>query len=180
MGDLVSAGGEIFSGISEQGAANAQKNIARQNAEVAERNASLTMQTGEGQSEQLGMRNKAVAGKIKAGQSGSGVDVNSGSAKDVQTSQRALGLFDTMTLKSNAAREAFGFKVQAKQFRDEAAIAKTKANQAVVSSSINAFSSLLSGASSASSAYSSWQNAASKGESTGLMDSAEGAAILAF
>lgn len=180
MGDLVTAVGDIFSGVSEQGAANAQKNIARQNAEIAERNATLTMAAAEGQEEQLGMRNKAIAGAIKTRQAAGGVDVNSGSAKDVQTSQRALGMLDVMTLKSNAAREAFGFKVQAKQFRDEAAIAKSKANQAMVGASLNAFSSLVGGASQASSAYASWENAAGAGESTGLIDSPEMAAVLAF
>lgn len=180
MGDLANAVGSIYSGVAEQGAANAQKRIAMQNAEIAERNASLTAAAGEGQAERFGMRAKAQAGAIKTAQAASGVDVNSGSAEDVQTSQRAISMFDTMTIKSNAAREAFGFKVQAKNFRNEAAIAKAKANQAMVGASINAFSSLVGGASQASSAYSSFENAAASGESTGLIDSPEMAAILAF
>lgn len=180
MGNLVSDAGSIFSGASEQGAANAQKRIARQNAEIAERNADLTMAGGESDAQALGFRNRAMSGALKAHQGASGVDVNSGSALDVQESQHALGMFDQMTLRSNAAREAFGFKVQAKQFRDEAAIAKAKANNAGVSAGINVLSSLVGGASSASSAYSQWENAAAKGESTGLFDSPELAAFLAF
>lgn len=182
MGDLVTAVGEVFGGLSEQGAANAQKQIARQNAEIAERNAALTMAAGEGQAERLGMKAKAQAGAIKTAQAARGVDIGSGSAVDVQESQAALSMFDAMTIKSNAAREAFGFKVQAKQFRDEAAIAKARANQAMWSAGINAFSSLVSGASSASSAYQSWQSAAGGGGASAgeaaLVE--EVAAVLAF
>lgn len=163
----VAAAGAIAKGASDWSAANAQKNIAKQNAEVAGRNAALSMAVGENQAEQIGMRNKAIAGKIKAEQGSNGVDVGSGSAKDIQTSQRALGLFDTMTLKSNAAREAFGFKVQAKQFTDEAAIAKTKANQAILSGAIGTASSLLSAAKSSSAQYDKWQDAAGSASSAG-------------
>lgn len=193
MGDItkgaagvVSAFGNIFTGLTEQGAANAQKRIARQNADVAERNADLTMAAAEGQEERLGMRSRAVAGAIKAHQGASGVRIDSGSSRDVRDSQRALGLFDAMTLKSNAARDAFGFKVKAKEFRDQAAVAKAKSNNAMIGASINALSSLLGGASSASSAYSQWQQAA--GGTEALAEGMEGmsmagsdaAAVLAF
>lgn len=154
MGSLVQATGDIFSGLSEQGAANAQKNIARTNAEIAEQNAGLVMEAGESQASNIGMRNKAQAGAIKTAQAASGVDLSSKSSTDVATSQQALGLYDTMTARSNAAREAFGYKTKAQDFRNEAALAKTRANQAMFASGLKAASSLAGGANNAMSAYS--------------------------
>lgn len=154
---VVDAGGAIYSAAAEQGAANAQKRIARTNAAISEANASRVMQLGEIEAARFGMKAKAQAGAIKTHQAAAGVDVNSGSAVDVQESHQALSMFDSMTIRSNAAREAYGFKVKAHDFRNEAAMAKARANSAMISGSINALSSLLSGASSASSGYQSWQ-----------------------
>lgn len=153
MGSLVQASGDIFSGLSEQGAANAQKNIARNNADIAEQNAQLVMQSGESQVANIGMRNKAQSGAIKTAQASSGVDLSSNNSKDVRTSQQALGLYDTMTARSNAAREAFGYKTKAQDFRNEAALAKTRANQAMWAAGMKAASSLAGGANNAMSAY---------------------------
>lgn len=184
---VIAAAGAVVEGVSESEAANAQKQIARQNAEIAARNADRAMATAESRQEALGMRNRAVAGSLKAKQGASGVRTDSGSSSEVQTSQRALGLFDQMMAKSNAAREAFGIKTQEKQFRDEAAIAKTRGSNALVGAGFDAASSLVSAASSASSSYSKWQDAAGSESDTiaggGLGKGGGGAdviAVLAF
>lgn len=179
---IVDAGGALFSASAEQSAANAQKRIARMNAEISEGNAASTMAAGESEAERFGMKAKADAGAIKTHQAASGVDINSGSAVDVQDSHRALSMFDTMTIKSNAAREAYGFKVKALDFRNEAAMAKARANSAMIAGVFNATSSLLSGASAASSGYEKWQQMGGA-DATEALSSGGGfdpSAILAF
>ena len=153
MGSLVQATGDIMGGLSEQGAANAQKRIARSNAEVAERNAMLAMQEGESAAFNLGLKNRAQMGSIKAGQASSGLDLSSKSAEAVRDSQQALGLYDVMTARSNAAREAFGYKVKATEFRNEAAMAKSKANQAMIKAGLSAAQSLAGGTQNSMKAY---------------------------
>lgn len=139
------AGGAILGGISEQGAANAQSQIAKSNAEIARNNAELTSQAGETQASNLGFKNRAQMGAIKAGQASSGIDISSKSARDVRDSQQALGLLDTQTLRSNAAREAFGYKVKEREFRNEAKLATNRGKAAMIGAALSAASSLAGG-----------------------------------
>lgn len=145
MGSLISAAGDIMGGIAGQGAANAQSQIAKDNAKVAARNADLTMQAGEQAAFNVGLKNRAQMGAIKASQASSGVDVASGSSKDVQDSQRALGLFDTMNVRSNAAREAFGYKVKENELKNEAVLARNKGTAAMIAGGLGGIKSLAGG-----------------------------------
>lgn len=138
MGAILKVGGDLFSGGAEQAAANAQKKIARANAVTAERNADWTMASGESLVSAQGMKNLQRLGAIRARGAASGVDVNSGSSAKVQQSSQELGQLDAMTIQSNAARAAFGYKEQARNFRNQAAVYKAEANNAMVSAGIQA------------------------------------------
>lgn len=144
---VLQAGGQIMGGISEKGAANAQARIAKQNAEVAARNAELTMQAGENDAFALGLKNRAQMGAIKAEQAASGLDLSSGSAEAVRDSQAALGLYDAMQTRSNAAREAFGYKVKETDLKNEARLARNRGNAAMIGAALGAASSLAGGVS---------------------------------
>lgn len=166
MGSLVSSMGTFMEGVSEKDAFNAQRNIARDNAAVAERNAELASQAGEADASNLGLKNRAQLGAIKAGQAAGGLDVNSGSNLAVRKSQEALGLFDTMSARSNAAREAFGYKVKATQFNNEAKIAEANASNAMTKTGWKTTQSLLSGA---KGAYSAGNAGEAAGADSGMM-----------
>lgn len=58
-------------------------------------------------------KTRRLVGSQRAAQGASGVDVNSGSARDVQDSTYASGAEDAATIKNNAWREAFGFRSEA-------------------------------------------------------------------
>ena len=60
------------------------------------------------------------AGQIKAAQGASGVDVNSGSAKEVQTSQHLVSQMDLNTIREKAAKTAYDFSVQATNYENQA------------------------------------------------------------
>ncbi len=57
---------------------------------------------------------KGMIGTQKAGYAGQGVEVGSGSALDVQKDTAYQGELDALTLRTNAAREAWGYDVAAK------------------------------------------------------------------
>lgn len=99
---------------------NYQAQITINNQTTATQNADVTMAAGEQQADNEGLKSRANAGAIKAGQAASGVDVNSGSAVDVQTSAREVGQLDALTVRSNAAREAYGYQVAASNYGAQA------------------------------------------------------------
>ena len=59
------------------------------------------------------MKSGANVGSIKATQAASGVDVNKGSALDVQSSARELGELAATHTQENAQERAWGYRVQA-------------------------------------------------------------------
>lgn len=62
-----------------------------------------------------------------------GVDVGSGTALDVLADTASAGAFDAAIAKNNAAREAYGYQVQAAMSRAEAKQARRQGNMAAVS-----------------------------------------------
>lgn len=81
-------------------------------------------------------RARGVIGAQRASFAGQGVDVNSGSAKDVQSSTAAVGALDSMTIRNNAMREAMGYKVQASNWMTQAKMAQIGASSAATNTMI--------------------------------------------
>ncbi len=138
----------IQKGSAESSAANAQSQIARNNAQIQQENANYAGQVGEIKAESQGLKTRGQLGQVKANQAASGVDVNSGSAADVRSSISQIGMQDAMTIKSNAARQAYGNQLEAQQDTTQSKLYKAQAKNAKTSGVIGAAGSLLSGASS--------------------------------
>lgn len=139
LGGFVSAAGDKQAAAAKQQQLNAnaaeqnyQAQIAINNQSVATSNARLQMASGEEQTFAAGLKNRQNIGAIKAGQAASGIDVNSGSAVDVRSSADELGQLDALTVRSNAAREAYGYKVQASNFGAEAESDKFAASNDII------------------------------------------------
>lgn len=113
-----------FNAIGNIAAGNAQASEYRYQAAVASQNAAYSAAEGEVKSTSYGLKNAATAGAIKAAQGARGIDVNKGSAAKVQQSSDALGQLDVLTIRSDAAREAYGYRTQAKQLEIAAQNAK--------------------------------------------------------
>jgi len=97
-----------------------QSSMAWQNAAIAKQNQKYALDIGEQQAEKQGIAGAAQAGQIKAGQAASGVDVNTGSAKEVQTSQHLVSQMDLNTIREKAAKTAYDFSVQATNYENQA------------------------------------------------------------
>jgi hypothetical protein len=89
-------------------------------------------------------RTKQTLGSQRAALAASGIDVNSGSAADIQKETTDFGAEDVITIRNNAWREAWGFKVQANNDigRGQAAMfgANNDANNTILTGRMNAFS----------------------------------------
>lgn len=147
-------------------AANAdyQSQVAANNALIANQNVAMTEQAGVAKEAAQGMKTAASVGTIKAAQGASGIDVNTGSAAQVREAAAELGAQDALTIRSNTAREAYGYEVastsdtaSSKLLTSEAGQAREAGDNAAEAGDISALGTFLSGASSVGSKYSGLQ-----------------------
>ncbi len=92
-----------------------QKEQADMNSRLAEMNAEDAVRRGEKAVQQHAQKVKQVVGSQRASMAAQGLDINSGSAMDLQNQALEFGAEDQMTIRNNAWREAWGYKVEAKQ-----------------------------------------------------------------
>lgn len=117
LGTGVSAFGQMRSGSDQQ-------NIYNQNAQIADYQAEDALQRGQVNERMMRRQTKQVIGSQRASLASQGVDINKGSALDVQADAAYLGELDALTIRNNAAKEAWGYKVQANDYRNKGKIAK--------------------------------------------------------
>ena len=152
----------VMQGVQAAQAADAAKQAANYNAQVANNNAiidaqqrSSTLQQGEVEA-QKSMRDQAqMIGAQRAQMSANGIDITQGSAQDMLASTKFLGGIDVNTIQSNAARQAWGYSVQGMNDKSAATMETWKANS-INPSQIGAMaagSSLLSSIGGAASSY---------------------------
>lgn len=108
--------GAVASGVGtlESGLYNGQ--VARNNAQIAGQNANYVEDAGFQQAENESLKSAATGGRIKAAQAANGIDVNTGSAVDVQAGQRGAGALDAETVLNNADLSAYGYRTQETNF----------------------------------------------------------------
>jgi len=83
------------------------------NTKVAELQAEDAIAQGDQDAAALQRKARQLRGSQRAAFGASGVEVNSGSALSVQSDTEDMADIDAMTIKLNAARKAWGFKVDA-------------------------------------------------------------------
>lgn len=152
-GAAVSAVGTIAGGFANQNAANYQAQVARNNSIAAQQNATEAEQAGSAKAENQSQKGAAALAKVKTAQAANGVDVNSGSAVDVQASERETNYLSTENVFHNDMLQAYGYRVQSENFQSEAALDQAKADEAVPASVLSATGGLLSSASSVGSKW---------------------------
>lgn len=121
-GGGISAVGAEMGGQSAQAMYNYQAGIQLQNARIARQNAEYARITGGNQAAVAGMAGRARMGQIITAQAASGLNVNTGSAKKVQSSQDLVTNIDETTIRSNAAKRAYDFDVQAVQATEQSQV----------------------------------------------------------
>lgn len=161
-GGLLSAFGKMQAGEAAGAAGDYRAQVAENNAVIARQNSNTSLQVGELDVGRQGLRSRAQSGAIKSGMAASGVDVNTGSYGDVQAAASELQQLDALTIRSDAARKAYGYNIEETNQKSTAALERAGADQSRTAGLLNATGSLLASAGSISSQY--W-----KGNQRGLV-----------
>lgn len=126
---VASAGVGVYNAVQQ---ADAGKQESDFNAEQANRNARLAntqaddaIARGDVEAKTLKSKIGQVVGTQRAGFASQGVDVNNGSAAQVQDDTRTLIERDATTIKNNAWREAWGYRMEAQNYTGTASMIKT-------------------------------------------------------
>lgn len=108
----ISAAGAIGQGVAQANAANYQAQVASNNAIVSRQNAAHAAAASSVQTEQAGLKAAQQQAGVRTAIAANGIDVNSGSAADVQESQRKIGALDTATVANRGAEAVYGYETQ--------------------------------------------------------------------
>jgi len=111
-------------GEAQQESANAAADLQVWNAEVADQQSEDAIARGGEEENRFRSSVRGIIGSQRAGFAANNVDAGFGSALDVQADAAYLGELDALTIRSNAAREAWGYKVDAFDSRMRADITR--------------------------------------------------------
>lgn len=153
-------------GAERQGAY--EKGMYDQNAKYAEQQAADAIQIGQETSykQQAGVR--SLVGSQRAALAAQGIEIDSGSALDVQLESIGLGEKDRLEILNNAAREAWGYKVQAQDYTNKGNLAFYAGKTQAQSLRNASWSTLLTGGAQIAGIYS--DRASSSGTTQGRKD----------
>lgn len=151
-------------GQREEGEANYHMNqyqagVAEINSTVAKQNADYAWAAGESQALTFGMAAGQRQGSIRTTQAASGLDVNSGSNKEVQDSQKSVDAMSLATIRQNTAKTSYDYRVQSNQYDNQAELYRRAGTNALRAGEIHAQATILGGISSVSNRWA--QNAMS-------------------
>lgn len=142
-GGVTSAIGAKYSGEAKASMYEYQAGIAKLNESIEKQNADYARKSGEVVASEVGAKAKQTMGLIKAGQGASGLDVNSGSAVQTRESQQNRNEFDQAIVRSNAARQAYGFETGALTQQANAGLAGMGAEASRTAGNLGAASSII-------------------------------------
>lgn len=105
--------------------------VATLNKQIMDRNAEYATAVGEVKAQQSGMATRFQIAQTRATQAASGLDINRGSAAAVRESEAEIGDFEQATIRSDSAREAYGYKVEGLNYEAESDLEKVSATNAI-------------------------------------------------
>lgn len=143
---ITQAFGSIQAAKANASAASYNSSIAQNNSEIATQNAEWATQEGDQAAMKSGLQTRAQIAGLEANQGASGVEVGTGSFKDVVSSAREVGMLDALTIRSEAARRAYGYKTEAVSDTAQSQLYKDQAKYGGTAGAINTGTTVLSGA----------------------------------
>ncbi len=137
----LSATASVGGGIVQAGAQRAQgsleRTIANINAETLDAQAKDSIQLGEAEASALKRDARRLQSQQRAAMAANGVDVDEGTALEIQQDTALVASQDALQIRYNAARQAFGFKKDAGRERLQGKLAKAAGNNAARGSLIS-------------------------------------------
>lgn len=146
----VSAYGAYSQGQAQSAQYAYQSGIAQMNAQIAKQNADYAVAAGEVKAQESGMKTRFQIGETIAQQGAGGLAVGSGSNARVVSGELAVGQQDQAIIRSNAARTAYGYNVEAAAATAQGKLYSMASESAKTAGAISAAGSLISGAGSVS------------------------------
>lgn len=105
-----------------------QSAIADRNAEIAEAQAQDSINRGNIEADQRRREMRQRSGTAAATMGATGADLSTGNALDIFGDTAQFGALDSLTTVNNAQREAYGYQVQAANYKAEASSARKQGN----------------------------------------------------
>lgn len=162
-GAVVQAGAAAGKGEADAAAARYQAAVSRNNAIIAERNAQAELQRGQQLEASKRERTAQALATQRARMAASGLAIDTGSPLRLQEDVAGLGELDALTIRNNAARAAYGYRVQGMSFESQAGLLGMQAEGAEKGGQIGAFTSIIGGASGVSDKWLRYQQAGVEG-----------------
>lgn len=127
----VAAGASAYQATSTQKAvAGYQAKVADNNAQVARWQAADAQARGDTAAANVRRKYAGLVGSQRAALAARGLDIGDGSANAMLQDTAYFGALDESTTRANAAREAWGYQVQAGNFANSAAASRAQADAA--------------------------------------------------
>lgn len=129
----VQGASSLGQGYAQMGAKVAQGDFEQRMAEMNARRADFlaedAIKRGERDAAKVKKRGQQVIGAQRAAMAAQGIEVNDGSALAIQEDTAAMAAEDAVTVKNNAWREAWGFRVKAEDTRGAGRMARMSARR---------------------------------------------------
>lgn len=138
----------VRQGEAQKQSAEYQAAVARNNSVIAEQRATQTEQAGVSAIQARGLKNAAALGAARAAQASNGLDVNSGTALDLQNSVETLGVQDNANSAFDLSNKAYTERLTGQNYTSQAGLLDSTAKNASAAGDINATSSFISGSTS--------------------------------
>jgi len=142
----VTAYGAVQQGQAQKKQARYQAGVERNNATIAGWQAQDATQRGQIEEQRQRLATARLRSSQRAGMAANGIEIDSGSPLDVLMDTAQLGELDALTIRSNAEREAYGFRSQSGNLMAQAGLTTMAGRNAATAGYIGAGSTLLSSA----------------------------------
>lgn len=130
----VVVGAATYSAYSQYQAGEAANAQGKLNRALADQAAADAIARGELEAGRRRMATSATIATQRAGLAAGNIDVQSGTAAQVQTQARLFGELDAQTIRNNAAREAWGYQVQGVQAENAGKLQQYQARMSALGS----------------------------------------------
>ncbi len=150
---LLGAAGQMQSASATAAANKYNAQVANMNAQISERRAKDAIERGAVEEQKKRAEVQQVLGKQQAAMAANGVDVTFGSPLDTITDSAVLGEMDALTIRTNAYREAYDYRVDAANKRASATLSNMNASAATTGGYLGAAGTILGGAGKAYQSY---------------------------
>lgn len=130
--------GTVVGGLGKRAEAHQQAEFQDANKSLSEQRAGDALLRGNRDAGTQRMKGSQIIGAQKVGFAAGGVDVSTGSAAQTMADTRMMSELDAQTIENNAAREAWGHKVQAWESGQQANALRAQGDQGLIGTFLTA------------------------------------------